>query len=94
MILMIETDKEIEMRHAGGRKESMRIQLGIAVLYACPGMKAREASEAAAMFYGPKATLKDMKERIALAGGFMKAGISAFHRWDSANPLQGAANHE
>lgn len=55
------------MRHAGGRKESMHIQLGIAVLYACPGLTAKEAAEAAREFYGAKANLKDMKE-ISHAG--------------------------
>lgn len=55
------------MRHAGGRKESMKIQLGIAVLYACPGLTAKEAAEAAREFYGAKANLKDMKAKIAEA---------------------------
>ena len=82
------------MRHAGGRKESMHIQLGIAVLFHCPGLKAREASEAAAQFYGPKATLKDMKERIALAGGYVKAGIAAFNRWNAAHPINAADGEE
>lgn len=82
------------MRHAGGRKESMKIQLGIAVLYACPGLTAKEAAEAAREFYGAKANLKDMKAKIAAAGGYIAAGVAAFHRWDSAHSRLAPSNRE
>ena len=82
------------MRHAGGRKESMNIQLGIAVLFACPGLKAGEARKAAAQFYGPKATIESMKAKIAEAGGYKEAGIAAFNRWNAAHPINAADGEE
>lgn len=72
------------MRHAGGRKESMKIQLGIAVLYACPGLTAKEAAEAVRQFFGPRATLAIMDEKISEAGGYVTAGVAAYRLWKSA----------
>ena len=64
------------MRHAGGLREHMKIRLGLAILDAYPGLKAKDAVALAAKFYG-RLNLDQMKAKILNAGGYAAAGIIA-----------------
>ena len=75
---------QIEVRRG---KEHMEIQLGIGVLWHCPGMTAREARVAVAEFFSGRPTVAQMRDRIRECGGFIEAGKKAFEAYDARHPL-------
>ena len=68
-------------------KKHMEIQLGIGVLWHCPGMTAREARVAVAEFFSGRPTVAQMRDRIRQCGGFVEAGRVAFEAYDARHPL-------
>jgi hypothetical protein len=82
--------KETEMKYFAyhfDSKKHMEIQLGIGVLWHCPGMTAREARVAVAEFFSGCPTVAQMRDRIRQCGGFVEAGRVAFEAYDARHPL-------
>lgn len=69
------------MGHASGAKENMVTNLGIALLFHCPGLEAGEARYLANRFYG-RGTVAEMRAMVKAAGGFKGAAKVAFERYE------------